>query len=137
MNGGNPTSGIDPAEVVANNGYAGYTVGTQPEPDYQGFAYDFGRNRSANGIIEYTSDTFNGALRNNLLVVDYSGGDDILALAPDADGNIPRGNVNQVISGLTDPLDLIEDTSTNHGNIYVAELIGGGTSGQISLLQAR
>lgn len=136
LNGGNPTSGIDPAEVVANNRYAGYTVGTQPDANYQGFAYDFGRNRSPNGIIEYTSDTFNGALRNNLLVVEYSGGDDILALAPDADGNIPRGNVTQVFSGLTNPVDLIEDTTTNRGNLYVAELIGGGTSGQISLLQA-
>lgn len=135
MNGGNPTSGTDPAEVVAKEGYAGYPVGTQPDPDYQGFAYDFGRNRSTNGIIQYKSDTFGGALKNKLLAVEYSGGDDILALSPDSNGNIPRGNVTQVISGFTDPLDLVEDTKKN-GNLYVAELIDGGTSGQISLLRA-
>ena len=135
LNGGNPTSEVDPAEVVAQGQYAGYAVGTQPEPNYRGFVYDFGRNRSADGIIEYKSDTFNRAIKNKLLVVNYSGGDNILALAPDADGNIPRGNVTQLISGLTDPLDLVEDTRNNRGNLYVAELIGGGISGQISLLK--
>jgi len=43
-------------------------VDTQPDPNYKGFAYDFGRNRSTNGVIEYKSDTF-GALKNKLLVV--------------------------------------------------------------------
>lgn len=140
MNGGNPTSIVDPAEVVkevSDTGkvYAGYSEGIKPDPDYQGFAYDFGRNRSANGVIEYKSDAFGGALKNKLLVVEYSGGDDIIALPPGDNGNIPRGKVTQVISGLTDPLDLIEDTKKNRGNLYVAELIGGGTSGQISLLK--
>ena len=135
LNGGNPTGGVDPAEVVAKDGYAGYPVGTQPDPNYKGFAYDFGRNRSPNGVIEYKSNTFGGALKNKLLVVEYSGGDDILALGPGADGNIPRGNVTQVISSLINPLDLIEDTRKNLGNLYVAELINDGSSGQISLLK--
>jgi hypothetical protein len=140
MNGGNPTSIVDPGEVVkqvSDTGkvYTGYSEGIKPDPDYQGFAYDFGRNRSPNGVIEYKSDAFGGALKNKLLVVEYSGGDDILALPPGDNGNIPRGKVTQVISGLTDPLDLIEDTKKNRGNLYVAELIGGGTSGQISLLK--
>ena len=135
LNGGNPTSGVNPAEVVAKDGYAGYPVGTQPDPNYKGFAYDFGRNRSPNGVIEYKSNTFGGALKNKLLVVEYSGGDDILALGPGADGNIPRGNVTQVISSLINPLDLIEDTRKNLGNLYVAELINDGSSGQISLLK--
>lgn len=135
LNGGNPTSGIDPAEVVAKNGYPGYRVGTDPESNYQGFAYDFGRSRSPNGIIEYKSNTFSGALKNKLLVVEYSGGDDILALEPGANGNIPRGNVTQIVSGLKNPLDLIEDTKRNLGNIYVAELINDGGAGQISLLK--
>lgn len=135
LNGGNPTSSVDPAEVVAQSGYSGYRVGTNPEPDYRGFAYDFGRSRSPNGVIEYKSNTFSGALKNKLLVVEYSGGDDILALNPGANGNIPRGNVTQLISGLTNPLDLIEDTKKNIGNLYVAELINGGAAGQISLLK--
>ncbi len=139
MNGGNPTSGVDPAEVVrqvtATEVYSGYAVGTQPDPNYQGFAYDFGRNRSPNGVIEYKSNTFGGALKNKMLVVEYSGGNDILALEPDVNGNIPRGKVTQVVSGLTDPLDLIENT--RNGNLYVAELLDGGAGGgRISLLRA-
>ena len=136
MNGGNPTSGADLAEVVADSKYAGYSVGTKPDPNYRGFAYDFGRNHSPDGVIEYKSNTFNGAIKNKLLVVEYSNGDDILALAPGSDGNIPRGNVTRISSGLTDPVDLVEDTLNNRGNLYVAELIGNGTSGQISLLKA-
>lgn len=66
--------------------------------------------------------------------MEYSGGDDILALSPDPNGNIAPENVSQVVLGLTDPVDLIEDTQKNLGNLYVAELIDGGTKGQISLL---
>lgn len=138
LNGGNPyapganpntPTGNDPAEVIE------YQVGTQPDPNYRGFAYDFGPHRSPNGVIEYKSNTFNGALRNKLLVAEYSGGQDILALELGVDGNIPRGKVTQVVSGLTDPLDLIEDTRKNIGNLYVAELLDGGAGGgRISLL---
>ena len=140
LNGGNPTSGIDPAEVVKQTTstgqvYAGYAVGTQPDPDYKGFAYDFGRNRSPNGVIEYKSNSFGGLLKNRLLVVEYSGGDDILALTPDANGNISRGAVRQVVSSLNNPLDLIENTK--NGNLYVAEMKEDGSNyyGQISLLK--
>jgi hypothetical protein len=136
MNGGNPTAGSDAAEVVKpylNSPYSGYVVGTQPDPNYKGFAYDFGRNRSPNGVIEYNSGRFGGALKNKLLVTEFSGGDDILALTPGSGGNI--GSVTKVFSGLADPLDLIEDTKKNFGNIYVAELPKNGAfGGQISLL---
>ncbi len=115
--------------------YAGYAAGTQPDSKYRGFAYDFGRNRSPNGIIEYKSDTFGGALKNKMLVVEYSGGNDILALETDVNGDIPRGKVTQVISDLSNPLDLIEDTKKNIGNLYVAELINDG-AGRLSLLRA-
>jgi len=140
LNGGNPTSKVDPAEVVeqitsTGTVYEGYAVGTNPDPNYRFFAHDFGRNRSPNGIIEYKSNTFGGALKNKLLVAEYSGGDDILALEPGLDGNIPSGKVTQVISGLSNPLDLIEDTKKNIGNLYVAELINDGAAGQISLLR--
>ncbi len=148
LNGGNPTSGIDPAEVVdvkdpktgavLYNGYANPTnnVRFNPDPNYQGFAYDFGIHRSPNGAIEYKSNTFGGALKGKLLVAEYSNGNDIIALEPDLDGNIPRGKVTQVVSGLSDPLDLIEDTKKNIGNLYVAELSERTFSGQISLLRA-
>ncbi|MBC8123799.1 MAG: choice-of-anchor D domain-containing protein, partial [Gemmatimonadaceae bacterium] len=133
MNGGNPTSQADLAEVVARGSNSGYQVGILPDANYRSFAWDFGRNRSPNGAIEYKSDTFAGALKNKLLVVEYSAGDDILALTPAADGSISAAGVTQVFAGLTDPLDLAEDT--RNGNLYVAELIGEGASGRISLLR--
>ncbi len=133
MNGGNPTSSADPAEVVATGVYAGYPAGTQPESKYRGFTYNFGRNRSPNGVLEYKSNAFGGKLKGKLLVVEYSAGDDILALPLGADGNVLKAEVTQVIAGLSDPLDLIEDT--RNGNLYLAELVGGGTSGKISLLR--
>lgn len=139
LNGGNPTSSsdprTDPAEVIKpspDSPYSGYAVGTQPDPNYKGFAYDFGRNRSPNGIIEYKSTRFNNALKNKLLVTEFSAGDDILALTPGAGGNIV-GSATKVFSGLKDPLDLIEDT--RNGRLYVAELPNNGREGgQISLL---
>ena len=139
LNGGNPTAGIDPAEVVGGDGFTGYPVGVQPEPDYQGFAYDFGVNRSPNGVIEYRTSTpeFGDALQNNLLVVEYSGGKNVLALEPDAQGNIALGSATKIASALDNPLDLIEDRVRNPGNLYVAELLadGSGFSGAITLLE--
>lgn len=143
LNGGNPTNGKDPAEVVDEGVYNGYNVGIQPEPSYRGFAYDFGRNRSPNGAIEYKSNTtFGGALKNQLLVVEFSGGKDILALKLDGFGNIalkkdangkPIPEVTQAASGFTNPLDLAE---ARNGNLYVAELVDEQMGrGQITLLR--
>ena len=118
LNGGNPTSGIDPAEV------AGYPVGIQPE--WEGFAFDFLNNRSPNGSIEYeNTDTFGGALANNLLVTEFSGGKTVLAIPLDADGNVIDDEVRPVafddIAGeFRGPLDLAE---APNGNVYMADLL--------------
>jgi hypothetical protein len=128
MNGGNPTSGIDNAEVTA------YPVGTMPDVNWRGSAFDFKNNASPNGVIEYKSNTFNGALKGKLLVVRYSQHDDIITLTPAADGNIAseiEGNFIPGFSGFIDPLDLTEDV--RNGNIYVSEY--GGDSGKITLLR--
>lgn len=117
LDGGNPTSGVDPAEFSA------YPVGTQPDPNYRGYAYDFGQHRSPDGIIEYQGNAFGGALNGKLLVAEYSAGDDIAVLSKDANGNII--SADRTVSGLTNfinPVDLTEDPNT--GNIYVAELGG-------------
>ena len=71
----------------------------------------FGANRSPNGIIEYKSNSFGGGLKGSMLVVRYSGGDDILILSTDASGNIPSSGVKAGVTGLTgfvDPLDIAE-----------------------------
>lgn len=135
LNGGNPTSGIDPAEVTQ------YPVGTMPPASYRGFAYDFGRNVSPNGVIQYNSNGahFGGALDGKLLVVRYSGGDDILIIDLAADGSVVRAYGGAFgMTGLTDPLDIIQDPAT--GNLYVVEAgfrtDGGNPNGlRISLLK--
>lgn len=128
LNGGNPTSSIDPAEVGS------YPVGTLPDANYRGYAFDFQTNASPNGAIEYKSNTFNGALKGKLLVVRYSQHDDIIALTPGGPSNdivsATEGYSIEGFSGFNDPLDLTEDTTK--GNLYVSEY---GGDGQIILLR--
>jgi len=121
MNGGNPTSGVDPAEVVAKDGMQ--AILWTPSPTQTGFAYDFGRNRSTNGVIEYKSDT--SVVPSRISCWLWSS-DDILA-SPHTRHSPWECNSSHFRSYR--PLDLIEDT--NLGNLYVAELIDGGISGQI------
>jgi hypothetical protein len=128
MNGGNPASFIDPAQVDA------YPVGTMPDVNWRGYSFDFQNNKSPNGAIEYKSNAFNGALKGKLLVVRYSQHDDIITLVPGGtDKDIvssTEGNLIQGFSGFIDPLDLTEDV--RNGNIYVSEY---GGDGKIDLLR--
>ena len=130
LNGGNPTSGTDPAEITQ------YPVGTQPDRNYRGFAHDFGAKLSPDGIIEYRSSTaFGGALRGKLLVARYSGRDDILILSRGENGAITAEQAGVTgLTGFADPLDLVEDPA--NGNLYVAEYAEHqSTPPQISLLR--
>ena len=115
LNGGNPTSGTDTAQVTA------YPVGTQPDRNWRGNAFDFGLHFSPNGAIEYKSNTFGGSLRGKLLVVRYSAADDVIVLTPGgANQDIVASQTGVTgLTSFTNPLDLIEDTSK--GNIYLAE----------------
>ena len=114
LNGGNPTGKDDVAEVHA------YPVGVAPDRNFRGFAYDFDKNASPNGIIEYKSDTFGGALKGKLLVTRYSGGKDIVVLSPRPDGTIAE-DIKGIVgfTQLISPLGLVEHLPT--GNLYVAE----------------
>ena len=135
LNGGNPTGGPDLAE------FAQYPVGTQPDANYRGYAYDFGLNVSPDGAIQYQSNgtQFGGALDGKLVVVRYSGGDDLIILDLKTDGTVNKaytGSFGTV--GMTDPLDVIQDPAT--GNLYVVEAgfrtDGGNPAGlRISLLK--
>ncbi len=115
MNGGNPTAGRDAAEVDD------YPIGTRPDDDYRGFAYDFGDHISPNGTIEYTNgQAFGGALLGKILVCRYSGPDDIMVLGAAADGSVTADEAEiEGFGGFNNPVDLVEDPVT--GNIYVAE----------------
>lgn len=128
MNGGNPTAALDPAEVT------NYPVGILPDRNWRGYSFDFHNNTSPNGVIEYKSNTFNGALKGKLLVVRYSHPDDIMTLTPGGQDNdivsATEGYLIKGFSGLADPLDITEDI--RNGNIYVSEFSG---QGKITLLR--
>ncbi|MER5887948.1 Ig-like domain-containing protein [Streptomyces sp. NPDC001941] len=114
--GGNPTSGTDPFQAAA------YPVGTQPDRnlDLAGI-YDAGLHASANGVVEYRSGTFGGALRGKLLVVRYSSGQDIAVFGVDAQGRLAAPVTGTTgMTGFQQPLDVTEDTA--NGNLYVTEL---------------
>jgi hypothetical protein len=116
MNGGNPTAGADKAQVD------GYTVGTQPDPNWRSSdAFTIGQNKSPNGVTEYKSSLFGGSLKGKLLVVHYSNDNDLFAYDVNPDGTI-NGTTPQVVRGaedFIDPLDVVEDPDT--GNLYVSQ----------------
>lgn len=129
MNGGNPTAAIDPAEVPS------YPLGTMPDPNYRGYAFDFQANKSPNGSIEYRGNNFDGALKGKLMIVRYSQNDDIITLTP---GGPDKDIISSVegafvpgLSGFNDPLDIAQDSAK--GNLYVSEY---GGEGSIVLLRA-
>lgn len=124
LGGGNPTSGADPAEIEPTQERpAAYPVGTQPESNFGGIAWNFGKNYSPNGMIEYKGNAFSGALNGKILVVRYSGGDDILVMTPGSNGNISAANSGYAgLSGFVDPLDITQNG--NGGFLYVAEYGG-------------
>lgn len=129
-------------EYVENRGVIDnplYPASVIPDVNYRGAAYNFGLNHSPDGAIEYKSNTFNGALKNKLLVCRFSGGGDIVVMEPgskvkvagmtatsnDAVYDIVKvttgsGNMGLVgMSGFANPLNLTEDVLT--GNLYVIE----------------
>ena len=133
LNGGNPTAGIDPDEVATSDAGVGYPVGILPDKNWKGSIYDFSRNRSPDGALESKGPAFGGALKGYLFVVEYSAGDDVVAVPiPPDGGTIDRTRVLQVASGLSDPVDIAEDTAT--GNLYVAQLVQGGADGGAIIL---
>jgi hypothetical protein len=137
LNGGNPTgTQVHGDEVLPRStggvDYVGYPVGTQPDPNYGGFAWRFCCNDSINGAIEYRSNTFGGALQGKLLLVRYAKGFDIVALDVGATGALTRRS--QVAAGFERPLNLVEDV--RNGNLYVAELVSQSMDGgRIQLLR--
>ncbi|MDQ4139659.1 MAG: Ig-like domain-containing protein, partial [Bacteroidota bacterium] len=130
-------------EYVANRGFTDnpkYPIHLGPDVNYREAAFNFGLNKSPNGIIEYKSNTFNGALKGKILVCRFSGGSDIMVLEPGSmvkDPKITNANqddrvydITQVttgssnngltgMSGFANPLDIAEDVRT--GNLYVVE----------------
>ena len=92
--------------------------GVAPPPNYEPPLFDLGRNRSADGMIEYQGDAFYSKLMGQLLVANFSTGDDITRIKLSADGTSVLSS-DSLIGGFQDPLPLAQDDA---GNIYVGEL---------------
>ena len=110
LNGGNPTSGNDNTQVTA------YPVGTQPDRNWRGNVFNFGAHYSPNGMIEWKSNVF-PQLLGRLMIVRFSGGDDIIVLTIDPQTKGISGEQTGIpgLSGFTDdPLDLTHNPATGH-----------------------
>jgi fibronectin type 3 domain-containing protein len=117
LNGGNPTSSVDNTEVTA------YPVGTQKDRNWRGNVFNFGAHISPNGMLEWKSNVL-PQLKTKLLIIRYSGGDDIIFLTVDpTTGNITDSQTGVTgASGFNDPLDITHNVATGH--VYVTEHAG-------------
>jgi glucose/arabinose dehydrogenase len=81
-----------------------------------------GNNASADGLdFSYRNDAFAG----HALIVRFSNGDDLIAVDPDS------GTVRQVVTGLSNPLDVLTDPA---GNLLIGQFGGGGTIYRLELV---
>jgi N-acetylneuraminic acid mutarotase len=94
--------------------------GVSPLPNYQPPIFTLGNNSSSNGTIEYQSGVFCSQLQGQLLIANYSVGDDIMHIKLSADG---RSVVSSGVlaNGFNDPLPLAQGPD---GTIYVGEFGG-------------
>ena len=114
--------GANPSAPASNDAIqSAYPPGTNPDPNYRGYAYDFGVHYSPDGSIEYTGNAFGGALNGALLITEYSGGKDVIALRTGTSGQITGAETGIAgFTGFEDPVDITEDPAT--GDLYVADL---------------
>lgn len=98
----------------------GSDQGVSPLPNWTPPIFELGNNRSANGTIEYRGDAFCSALDGELLIVNYSVGDNITRIRLSDDGQSVTDTKNMA-DGFNDPLAL---TQSPDGTIFVAEFGG-------------
>jgi N-acetylneuraminic acid mutarotase/glucose/arabinose dehydrogenase len=91
--------------------------GVAPLPNYTPPLYTLGNHTSSNGVIEYKSNAFGDSLKGELLITNYSLGDDITRVRLSADG-LTVIEAKQLIGGFKNPLPIIEGPD---GTIYVGE----------------
>lgn len=103
--------------VFGNGSYQGVA----PLPNWSPAMHVLGKNLSTNGVIEYSAAApFCGRLQHDLLMTNYSTGDDVTRIQLSADG---RSVVSQasLVGGFADPLPIGQLPS---GQLVVGELGG-------------
>ena len=95
--------------------------GAAPLPNYSAPFFRLGDHRSADGTIEYLGDAFCGDLRNEILIANYSVGDNLTRVRLSTDGSSVVSS-GSLVGGFNDPLALTQDVA---GNIYVGEFGAG------------
>ena len=129
--GQNPGQQPDALNRIIQGGYYGHPnpfrsecvfgdgtyQGVAPLPSFQPAFYNLGDHRSANGIVEYEGQKFCNDLSGELLITNYSSGDNITRtrLAPDGMSVIAH---SELIGGFKDPLPLAQGPD---GTLYVGE----------------
>ncbi len=91
--------------------------GVAPLPNFVAPILTLGMNASTNGIVAYQSNAFGGQLKGDLLITNYSVGDDIVRVKLSPDGQSVVSS-ERMVTGLTDPLPLTEGPD---GRLYVGE----------------
>ena len=134
--GNNPGTQNDAFNLLVEGGYYGYpnpsrnecvfkdgTLQGVPAPtNYHPPMYDLGADTSTDGVIEYQGgENFCGDLNGDILVSNYSVGDNILRLQLNDDGTQVTGT-QQIAGDLQDPLPLV---SGPNGTVWVGEFGGG------------
>ncbi len=132
--GDNPGPQPDELDLLEQGGYYGHPdpyrdecvfgdgsmQGGSPLPNYRPPIFNLGDHKSADGIIEYTSPAHCGALDGNLLITNYSVGDDISRIRLSDDGQ-SVADEQSLAGGFDDPLPI---TQGPDGTIYVGEFGG-------------
>ena len=99
-------------------------------PDYIQPFLNLGNNKSADGIIEYTADNFFGALRGDLLIANFSSGDNVSRVELSTDGLIPVSYDPNFIPNFIDPLPISMGLNGTklEGMFFVGEFNGGSVT---------
>jgi glucose/arabinose dehydrogenase len=91
--------------------------GVPPLPNYSPPIFNLGDSKSANGTVAYRSRALGGVLRGDLLIANWSVGDDITRIRLSADGKSVV-SATTLASGFENPLPLAEGRD---GTLYVGE----------------
>ncbi len=129
--GQNPGQQPDELNLLVQGGYYGHPdpyrdecvfndgsyQGTSPLASYHPPMFNLGNHRSANGIIDYHSSAHCGALNGDLLITNYSIGDDVTRVQLSDDGQSVT-SVESLATGFDNPLPIAQGPD---GTIYVGE----------------